>query len=353
MTLGSQDLWQLCNRHGIVADVYIARKLSKSGHRFAFVRFFKIPDSKLLLEDLNKIWIGSYHMFASLARFDRKQFSQRPQDTQSRIPTKPTYGMKHTQHANGNRSYAIAVKIRKSIFDACLVSINNENYRVRVKEFAGWVPDFDAIDENSQKDWASNNSDSDEDEQSIHINDEKEEGEINENNKDEENVDIRVDENEEINKDRDREASNSPSKPPGFEGIQFSTSTFNHGKKRSRTNSTNSHYNVRGSLSGNRRSTGSLIDSFISHIEMGSVLGYDMEGSKTDLKKYIDSIGVHEERKKKDLWNFIRNFMSQQPGYYCVFGDFNVVRYPSEKIGSLFNHRSDSDFNEFINDCRF
>ncbi|GJY51071.1 RNA-directed DNA polymerase, eukaryota, partial [Tanacetum coccineum] len=178
------------------------------------------------------------------------------------------------------------------------------------KKVVGWVLDFDAIDENSQKDWASNNSDSDEDEQSIHMNDEKEEGEINENNKDEENVDMRVDENEEINKDRDREASNSPSKPPGFEGVRLSTSTFNHGKKRSRTNSTNSHYNVR-------------------------------ENS--------DCVKI------KHLWgNYQFEFApSSAVGYYCIFGDFNVVRYPSERIGSLFNHRSASDFNEFINDCRF
>ncbi|GJR74606.1 hypothetical protein Tco_0086971 [Tanacetum coccineum] len=44
------------------------------------------------------------------ARFDRKQFTQRPQYTQSHIPTKVAYGMKHTDHANRNRSYATAVK---------------------------------------------------------------------------------------------------------------------------------------------------------------------------------------------------------------------------------------------------
>ncbi|PWA89117.1 hypothetical protein CTI12_AA114520 [Artemisia annua] len=527
LNLGSRDLWQLCDRHGTVADVYIAQKLSKSGHRFAFVRFLKISDSNSLLEGLNKIWIGSYHLFASMARFDRTQPSQRPQDTQSRIPNKVVNGMKFAEHANGARSYATAVKgnndnskvqpdkvpmkkivlnqsdllvvpdtscvvlakvrdihlvlnikkvlrkegfsdfkcqyvgglwlwiefnskdaclnfkqhkeikwyfthiqhisktfkvderivwveldglplsawtsnafkkvagiwgdplfvdedqneqlangrvciktkIHESISDVCSVSINNENYRVRVKEFAGWVPDYDTIEDNSQKDWASNNSDFDEDEQSIHIN-EEEEGEIKENNIDDENIDMHVDDevkdtardltdeevkdtardhtddevkdttrdhtddevkvmardhpddsetvikptwDEEMNNleakqnanfanddkvNNDLEASSSPSKPPGFEGIRFSTSNINHGKKRSGTYSANSHSNVRGSRIGNsqihkRKSTGSLIDAFISHIEMGSVLGYDMEGSKTDLKKFIDRIGAH------------------------------------------------------------
>ncbi|GJR39770.1 RNA-directed DNA polymerase, eukaryota [Tanacetum coccineum] len=64
LQVSSKDLWKLCDRQGVVADVYIARKLSKSGRRFGFVRFIKNPDQANLLEDLNKIWIGSHHLFA-------------------------------------------------------------------------------------------------------------------------------------------------------------------------------------------------------------------------------------------------------------------------------------------------
>ncbi|GKF56123.1 RNA-directed DNA polymerase, eukaryota, reverse transcriptase zinc-binding domain protein, partial [Tanacetum coccineum] len=67
----------------------------------------------------------------------------------------------------------------------------------------------------------------------------------------------------------------------------------------------------------------------------------------------VNVYAPQEERKNKDLWNFIRNFMFDQPGHYFVFGDFNVVRFSSKRIGSLFNHRSASDFNEFIKDCKF
>ncbi|GJR86344.1 zinc finger CCCH domain-containing protein 19 [Tanacetum coccineum] len=66
-TVSSKDLWKLCDRQGVVADVYIARKLSKSGRRFGFVRFIKNPDQANLLEDLNKIWIGASSV-ASIAR---------------------------------------------------------------------------------------------------------------------------------------------------------------------------------------------------------------------------------------------------------------------------------------------
>ena len=37
-----------------------------------------------------------------------------------------------------------------------------------------------------------------------------------------------------------------------------------------------------------------MIEAFVSQIEMGKVLGYDMEGSKNDLKKFIDSLGASQ-----------------------------------------------------------
>ncbi|GJV59414.1 RNA-directed DNA polymerase, eukaryota [Tanacetum coccineum] len=66
------DLWKLCDRHGIVADVYIASKLSKIGQRFGFVWFICVSDLTKLIEDLKKVWIGNHHLFAAKARFDRK-----------------------------------------------------------------------------------------------------------------------------------------------------------------------------------------------------------------------------------------------------------------------------------------
>ncbi|PWA93439.1 hypothetical protein CTI12_AA070330 [Artemisia annua] len=103
----TKDLWQLCNRHGVVTDVYIARKLSKFGQRFGFVRFIKIKDLKTLIEDLNKIWIGNHHLFASKARFDRTH----PNNT--RQPNSQDQRMQEKKPLNNNayqtrtsRSYA-------------------------------------------------------------------------------------------------------------------------------------------------------------------------------------------------------------------------------------------------------
>nr|GEU40448.1 RNA-directed DNA polymerase, eukaryota, reverse transcriptase zinc-binding domain protein [Tanacetum cinerariifolium] len=56
-----------------------------------------------------------------------------------------------------------------------------------------WVPDYDIIDDNSKKDWASNNAYSDKDEHSIHMNDVEEDGDLKDNNIDEENINTQSD----------------------------------------------------------------------------------------------------------------------------------------------------------------
>lgn len=68
-----KDIRSICDRHGLVAYVYIARKLSKIGRCFVFVRFLRINDKQKLLEDLNRIWIVNFHLFAMLERFERKK----------------------------------------------------------------------------------------------------------------------------------------------------------------------------------------------------------------------------------------------------------------------------------------
>nr|GEX26692.1 hypothetical protein [Tanacetum cinerariifolium] len=104
--VSSKDLWKLYDRHGVVADVYIARKLSKSGRRFGFVRFIKSPDQATLLEDLNEIWIGSYHLFAAVARSERNRNTQLTQHNQVQPNhTKPQH-TNHSSQAMGARSFA-------------------------------------------------------------------------------------------------------------------------------------------------------------------------------------------------------------------------------------------------------
>ncbi|GJR17583.1 RNA-directed DNA polymerase, eukaryota [Tanacetum coccineum] len=66
-----QDLWDICNKWGVVIDVYIAAKRSKSGHRFGFVRFINVNDINQLVSNLRTAWMGGFHLFADVAKYDR------------------------------------------------------------------------------------------------------------------------------------------------------------------------------------------------------------------------------------------------------------------------------------------
>ncbi|GJU31861.1 RNA-directed DNA polymerase, eukaryota [Tanacetum coccineum] len=158
------------------------------------------------------------------------------------------------------------------------------------------------------------------------------------------------------------------------------------------------------SLSKLLNSHGSMIDAFISHIEIGNVLGYDMEDkckaiAKLCNKHKVAFLGIQEtsgglvsiwdpnvfsklnvfpsenllivegiwktthihcfminvytpqdDRKKEMLWHNILDYMERNPGHYFIFGDFNVVRHASERIGTVFNPSSANVFNQFILD---
>ncbi|GKE98183.1 RNA-directed DNA polymerase, eukaryota, reverse transcriptase zinc-binding domain protein, partial [Tanacetum coccineum] len=128
------------------------------------------------------------------------------------------------------------------------------------------------------------------------------------------------------------------------------------------------------------RINGSLIDAFISHIEMGSMLSPSIgksgglltvwdpscfykahvtamdnvlvvegEWSFKSLKCFMLNVyAPQDDRKKQELWRLILHFMASNPGNYFIFGDFNVVCYASERIGSTFNYSSANDFNQFL-----
>ncbi|CAI9260933.1 unnamed protein product [Lactuca saligna] len=55
-----------CNRLGHIVGVFIAKKLSKSGKRFGFIRFCRVLDCDSLIIQLREVWFGSYKLFASL-----------------------------------------------------------------------------------------------------------------------------------------------------------------------------------------------------------------------------------------------------------------------------------------------
>nr|GEW61600.1 reverse transcriptase domain, reverse transcriptase zinc-binding domain protein [Tanacetum cinerariifolium] len=139
-----------------------------------------------------------------------------------------------------------------------------------------------------------------------------------------------------------KEDSNSISKPPGFEGYKSNSNLFSTGGNRQSPKQP-SHFSsapvkstrVSKSQSKSLNNHGSMIEAFVSHIEMGKVLGYDMEGNWIASHTHCFMINVYapqEDRKKETLWNKILEFMNNNQGHYIIFGDFNMVRYASERI---------------------
>ncbi|GKB65989.1 RNA-directed DNA polymerase, eukaryota [Tanacetum coccineum] len=111
-----QDLWDTCNQWGMVIDVYIAAKRSKSGHRFGFVRFKNVNDINQLVSNLRVTWMGGFHLFADVAKYGRTNNTLEERSGDS----KPNEGI-NTQHVRDNanvfqsfNSYAKTVLGNKS-----------------------------------------------------------------------------------------------------------------------------------------------------------------------------------------------------------------------------------------------
>ncbi|GKE62330.1 RNA-directed DNA polymerase, eukaryota, nucleotide-binding alpha-beta plait domain protein [Tanacetum coccineum] len=71
-----KDIWKVFNDYGTVVDVFIPNKKSKVGKRFAFDRFIKVLNLDRLIENLNTIWIGRFHLIANPVRYERPNATQ-------------------------------------------------------------------------------------------------------------------------------------------------------------------------------------------------------------------------------------------------------------------------------------
>ncbi|GJS26591.1 RNA-directed DNA polymerase, eukaryota [Tanacetum coccineum] len=71
-SLDAKGLWNACVSYGRLVDAYIANKRSIGGKRFGFIRFLGIKDESEFVRSLSNIWIGSFHLYVSVARYQRK-----------------------------------------------------------------------------------------------------------------------------------------------------------------------------------------------------------------------------------------------------------------------------------------
>ncbi|GKD86005.1 RNA-directed DNA polymerase, eukaryota, partial [Tanacetum coccineum] len=97
-SLNAKGLWNVCVKYGRLVDSFIANKLSKGGKRFGFIRFLGVKDESEFLKQLSNIWIGSYHLYVTIARFQRHNItgmkSPKPvpsHDTNPKSKPNPSY----------------------------------------------------------------------------------------------------------------------------------------------------------------------------------------------------------------------------------------------------------------------
>ncbi|GJU62812.1 RNA-directed DNA polymerase, eukaryota [Tanacetum coccineum] len=288
----------------------------------------------------------------------------------------------------------IKTKIQGQITETCKVVIHGKPHNMWVKEFAGWVPDIKTMEsllsENSKTD-NSDNHDHDIDDNGFH---DIEEGEIRNMNVNQEEEVVKDTQwsvgVEQIDKDQvdspinnmeshkqptketreiQKEDSESISKPSGFEGSKNDLKKFidSLGAKQGiqETHSLKIDSFKAKSLWGNFQFDYAVCPS--SGRSGGLVSIWDpnvfiifpsenlliVEGVWTSSHLQCFMINVYapqEDRKKETLWHNILDFKDCNPGHYFIFGDFNVVRYTSERIGTAFNPNSANAFNQFIRD---
>nr|GFD00310.1 RNA-directed DNA polymerase, eukaryota [Tanacetum cinerariifolium] len=69
-SLDAKSLWKEFQPFGRIVDAFIANKRSKIGKRF--VRFLGVRNGEEFVNALSNIWIGSYHVYVSTAKFQRQ-----------------------------------------------------------------------------------------------------------------------------------------------------------------------------------------------------------------------------------------------------------------------------------------
>nr|GEV36114.1 RNA-directed DNA polymerase, eukaryota, reverse transcriptase zinc-binding domain protein [Tanacetum cinerariifolium] len=70
---------------------------------------------------------------------------------------------------------------------------------------------------------------------------------------------------------------------------------------------------------------------------------------KSDIDLLIVAIYVpHDPRDKRIVWDYLTRVINQWNGSVVIMGDFNDVRFKSERFGSIFNKKGADEFNSFI-----
>nr|GEV84792.1 RNA-directed DNA polymerase, eukaryota [Tanacetum cinerariifolium] len=442
------DLWNVCNGYGTVVDVFIPAKKSKIGKRFAFVRFNKVQNMNRLIENLNTIWMGRYHLFVNPVRFERSHksstFNQKDGTVVNNIRTGhhnidhsiPKEKFKENGRVMNSKSYVNVLNNeshqKKENYPPIVLDetyMNTSNYSLalmgKVIEFSAltnlkmvlanegfesinlkYLGGFLTIMRTSSSDEEFNNEDNldengnlnngskmeddsdleevpetifEKQEPSADEKGDKSDNQVNPQSEDPFNIyDIRNKKNE-TNLENSK-VEESLNYPPGFtpdkdinaqinspkglemaddihdsnENMEVASNVIkkNSGPNNSKVGSEKSVCSGYFKKDFITNSGGSFLQVMKELFKVGQTMGYNMEGCEwipSGKKTLMISIYAPQDiRDKKMLWEYLSLVISNWKEDVIVMGDFNEVRSPNERYGSVFNPQGANIFNQFI-----
>ncbi|GKB48229.1 RNA-directed DNA polymerase, eukaryota [Tanacetum coccineum] len=112
----AKELWNTFLLYGRLADAYIPNKRSKGGKRFGFIRFLGVTDATKFLMSLSNVWIRSFHLFITVAKFQRQKLNDtnpKPHESnfnhQTSNPSNPKTSPTFNDIPHGKPSFASVV----------------------------------------------------------------------------------------------------------------------------------------------------------------------------------------------------------------------------------------------------
>nr|GFA34656.1 RNA-directed DNA polymerase, eukaryota [Tanacetum cinerariifolium] len=403
----AKELFQSCKQYGHVLDTFIPNKRSKTGRRFGFVRFINVFNEERLVNNLCTVWIDRFKLHVNIARFYRTPFNEKKSITKKACRVK-----KDTRVNEMGNTYVHVVKDQmqpKNKESKATPAL------IRAKETPGWVPDFmeENNDEEQNDNGGFNVHESgscggDSDVEGV-LETIFEESRQKENNLDVKHTNKKENHSgdpfsiykllkkKKDNVEKENNSEHSMKYPPGFtpkEGTDVvdmhteesrsdnivnmsdhnaeevnNTFSCNCTKKNSKEDVSNSVCSGHFKTSMVPRTGGSILSLMYELVKVGQVMGYKMDGCMSNMTEIIESQGVKEvnflalqETKMENIelfsvkmcWgNFAFDYVhSDSVGEVVIMGDFNEVRYKSDRFGSVFNVQGANVFNSFITNAR-
>ncbi|KAJ0679989.1 putative RNA recognition motif domain, nucleotide-binding alpha-beta plait domain superfamily [Helianthus annuus] len=141
----SQDLKDVLGGFGRFEGSYIARKQDRWGKRFAFVSFSGVFDVKRMEKEMSDVWIGSYKLFITVARFvdgervQKKDAVPKRNMVHQKVPVNPGTG--------GSREGGGA-PVSNGSYDKAVGRANAEVFLKDCSVWAGWFESLVKWDSN-------------------------------------------------------------------------------------------------------------------------------------------------------------------------------------------------------------